>query len=232
MATLEVVLVTVILLGMGYLGVRPWMLRWGATRTEAERPMAGDDLIAASIMSSTRAIEIAAPAERIWPWLAQMGQGRGGFCSYDWLENALGMDIHNVDQILPELQDPRPGGLIPFWRGAGVNVAAVAPPHLLVLAGTLVAPKGEGGAAASEAGGTWVFAVEEHPAGTTRLVIRSRVARSAPAWLAAIMMRLMELMHFIMERRMLLGIRERAERAQRAQRAERAGHVDLRGELN
>ena len=80
-------------------------LTWGATDQEVGSPLAGDDLISNPDMVATRAIAIRASAERVWPWIAQLGQGRGGFYSYDWLENLVGCDIHSSDRILREWQD-------------------------------------------------------------------------------------------------------------------------------
>jgi len=187
------------------------MLHWGATEAEVGRAMGGDDLIPDPILSSTRAITINVGPDRIWPWLAQMGQGRGGFYSYEWLENLVGLDIHNSDRIIPELQHLKPGDLVPFWRGAGVNALAVEPPRLLVLAGTLNQPRAHE-APASDVGGTWVFALEECTSQSTRMVVRSRVARFPPVWVSTLLMRALEPMHFIMERKMLQGIKDRAER--------------------
>src|SRR5512138_1280277 len=215
----SLIIVLIILAGLvglvilGHLFLRPPMLRWGANRQETGCTLPGDELIPHSIMNTTRAIDIHAPPQKVWPWLAQMGQGRGGFYSYDWLENLAGMDIHNIQQILPELQELHPGDLIPFWRGAGVNVVTVDPCRLLVLAGTLNDPKA-GTAAAANAGGTWVFLLKETESKGTRLIVRARVAPFPPAWLSTMMMRLMEPAHFIMERKMLLRIKELAESKQ------------------
>lgn len=86
---------------LGYLAIRPWHLRWGTTSEEANLAMPGD----LEHIGWTRAITIDAPPEQIWPWLVQWGQGRGGWYSYDWLENLLGFDIHSADRILPEYQN-------------------------------------------------------------------------------------------------------------------------------
>ena len=193
-----------------YVAARSRMLHWGATNLEAQRPMRGDGLIADPILVTTRAIDINAEAERVWPWLAQIGQGRGGFYSYEWLENFAGLDIHNADRIIPEMQELKPGDLIPFWRGAGVNVESVEAPRLLVLAGTLNQPRGATTVAAS-VGGTWVFTLEDAGPRGTRLVVRSRVAKFEPKWLSVLFMRLLEPMHLVMECKMLKGIRDRAE---------------------
>ena len=193
-----------------YLAVRPRILHWGSTPAEISRPLAGDGLIDDPILVTTRAITIEVGPERVWPWLAQIGQGRGGFYSYEWLENLVGLDIHNADRIIPELQDLKPGDLIPFWRGAGVDAVQVEPGRLLVLAGTLNQPKGEA-AEGGDVGGTWVFALDAPNPDVTRLVVRSQIAKFPPVWLSALFMRFLEPMHFIMERKMLLGIRDRAE---------------------
>lgn len=86
---------------LGYLIIRPWHLRWGATAEEVLQAMPGD----LEHIGWTRAITINATPEEIWPWLAQWGQGRGGWYSYDWLENLFGFDIHTADRILPEYQN-------------------------------------------------------------------------------------------------------------------------------
>jgi len=205
------VVILEILAMIGYLAFRRRMLHWGTTPTEAGRVMAGDELISNTILVATRAVSINVGPEEIWPWLAQMGQGRGGFYSYDWLENLAGMDIHNSYQIIPELQNIKPGDVIPFWRGAGVNVVVAEPLHLLVLAGTIYTPKGDA-SDSEDVGGTWVFALEKTTNESTRMIVRSRVANFQPEWLSAFFMFLLEPMHFIMERKMLLRIKELAEK--------------------
>src|SRR5260221_3260859 len=82
--------------------VRRWLFNWGATREESERPLLGDDLIAVPDLVATRAITIHTSADQVWPWIAQLGQGRGGFYSYDSLENLVGCDIHSADRIVAE----------------------------------------------------------------------------------------------------------------------------------
>ena len=211
LAVAIILAILVMLAVAGYFIVRPRMLNWGATPIEIGRSMPGDELISAAGLITTRAISINTSPEKVWPWLVQMGQGRGGFYSYDWLENLIGLDIHNSNRIVPELQDLKPGDLIPFWHGAGVNVVVVEPRHLLVLAGTLNPPK-EQAAGSGEVGGTWVFALDESKSQETKLVVRSRVAKFPPLWLSAVFMRVLEPAHFIMERKMLRGIKERAER--------------------
>jgi hypothetical protein len=202
--TFIVVLIILLILGDHFL--RPVMLHWGATPHEIHTLLAGDDLISNPLLLSTRAISINTTPENIWPWIVQMGQGRGGFYSYDWLENLIGLNIHNADHIIPELQILRVGDLIPFWRGAGVKVINIEPPCLLVLGGTIYADT------SGNMGGTWVFALQEMEPGVTRLLLRTRVAKFPPLWFSIILCRLLiEPAHFIMERGMLYGIRKRTE---------------------
>jgi hypothetical protein len=205
------IIIVAVGLAAGYVFIRQRMLHWGATADEAGRSMPGDDLIPDPSFTTTRAIMINAGVEKVWPWLAQMGQGRGGFYSYTWLENLVGMDIHNVDRIVPELQEIKVGDLIPFWQGAGVNVVEFIPRELLVLAGTMFGSPDK--SADLPPGGTWIFRLEEPTANTTRLIVRSRIAKFEPQLLCLVMYRVfLEPMHFIMEKGMLYGIKKRSEK--------------------
>ncbi len=191
----------------GAVALARWVVSWGATAEERAAALPGDGLVPRAQMSATQAITIAAGPGAVWPWLAQMGQGRGGFYSYAWLENLLGMDIHNADRIIPELQQLAPGDRVPFWRGVGVEVMAIEPPCLLVLGGSM--RQGDGTAPA-QTNGTWVFLLQEPAPGRTRLVVRMRAMIVPQAWLAAALRGLAEVPSAIMQRRMLLGIRQRA----------------------
>jgi hypothetical protein len=83
---------------------RRWHRTWGATAEEIARTLPGDELISTSDFQTTRAIDVNADRGAVWPWLVQMGQGRGGLYTYEWVENLLGAKIHNLDYIDPELQ--------------------------------------------------------------------------------------------------------------------------------
>lgn len=209
-----IISILVVLVVLGYLVVRPHMLHWGATPAEVGLYLAGDELIPDPLLLSTRAISIKVDTDRVWPWLAQMGQGRGGFYSYDWLENLFGLDIHTANRIIPELQALKVGDLIPFWRGAGVRVIKVEPSSLLMLGGTIYSGNDDNriSATADDLGGTWVFALQSTNLGETRMLVRTRVAKFPPIWLSTLLCRfLIEPAHFVMERGMLYGIRKRAE---------------------
>lgn len=112
--------------------VRPWYLRWGATDEEIGRSMPLDDHVPDPRLSSTMAITVDAPPERIWPWLAQMGDApRAGYYSYAWIERLLGMSIENSRRILPQYQHLQVGDALD--RAGTMTVLAVDPNHHLVL---------------------------------------------------------------------------------------------------
>jgi len=196
---------------------RSKMQRWGATDQEVAALLPADGMFTRPAMESTRAITIEAPPRRVWAWLVQIGQGRAGFYSYDTLENLLGMNIHSSDRIVPELQRLRVGDTVPFWRGVGVAAAAVVPPWVLVLSGAVHDATTRRSSGRHElpvqTGGTWVFLLEPLPGLNTRMIVRTRVAGFAPHWLCYIFLRLLEPVYFVMERKMLLGIKRRAERS-------------------
>ena len=195
--------------------LRSWYNRRGATNAEITQALPGDELVPSPMLGYTRAITIRAPAARVWPWLAQMGQGRGGLYSYDGLENLVGCDIHSVDRIIPELQDPQVGELIRLGpKGFPCfAVTSVDGPHSLVLlsadplSGQPVEntePRGKGYSIA-----TWQFVLEPLDKNTTRFLVRQRLSYSPDlGWV----WRLTEPVGFIMERKMMLGIQRRAER--------------------
>lgn len=117
--------ITLLMLILGYLAINPWLLRWGATTEEVSRAMPGD----LDHIGWTRAITIDTTPEQIWPWLVQWGQGRGGWYSYDWLENLFGFDIHTADQILPEYQNLAIGDPICMSRDFCTSHVTVLEPN-------------------------------------------------------------------------------------------------------
>ena len=96
---------------------RRWCLTWGARPDEVSRKLPGDDLLADADIVSTRVITIDAPPAAIWPWLVQMGSGRGGVYTYDWIENLLGLNMHSARQILPQYQHIKVGDELPLGPG-------------------------------------------------------------------------------------------------------------------
>jgi len=185
------------------LAIRPWQLRWGATVEEATGPVAGDDLIAKPDITATRAITIRTTAENVWPWIAQLGQGRGGFYSYDMLEDLVGCDIHSADRIVLEWQDIAVGDQVRLHPEVGLAVAAMERGRSLVLQGGV--PMGD---TPPPYNFTWAFALREHD-GVTRLLVRERYAYTT--WWAALLVEPVEAVSFVMSKKMLRGIKDRAE---------------------
>jgi hypothetical protein len=178
---------------------QPWHLHWGAMPEEIARKMPGDEVIVSPDYVSTRAVTIHAKPEHVYPWLVQMGQGRGGAYSYDWIENVLGLDIHSVDTIIPKLQELEVGDTIPLEpNGTGLNVLKLVKNESM----TLVLP---------EEGWTWDFGVYPIDEETTRLVSRNRFDLDETSLAFRFYLKLVEPGAFLMERKMLLGIKERAE---------------------
>ncbi len=199
--------------------LRPWYLHWGATDEEVEQLMPGDEEVSQTNYQSTRAITIQARAAAIWPWLVQMGQGRGGLYSYDWIENLMGLRISNVDQILAEFQHLKVGDIIPLEPGgSGYMVAAIEPTTLLVLAARAT-DSGWTGTIMKMGNGasTWVYLLRELDSERTRLIVRWRMRWKPPFKMPALVLirLLLAPIEFVMERKMLLGIKKRAERASR-----------------
>jgi hypothetical protein len=188
--------------------------RWGATDSEIAAPMPGDELVARPVLGYTRAISIEAPPERVWPWLVQMGQGRGGLYSFDGLENLAGCDIHSADQVLPDFQQLEVGDLVRLGP-AGYpcfRVDRVEPGASLVLVGADPQPPHQVASPDSPAGiATWQWQLRPTPdARGTRLVTRQRLSHP-PTRAVAVMWHLVEPVGFVMERQMLRGLRQRAE---------------------
>jgi 4-amino-4-deoxy-L-arabinose transferase-like glycosyltransferase len=177
--------------------VRPWHLRWGATREEVAGAMPGDDLVTVAHFTATRAITIDAPPEQVWPWIVQVGYRRAGFYSYDLLDN-LGRP--SADTILPVWQHPRIGNLAapmasPPTDQTSFRISRLKPPVSLVWA---------------KLDSSWAWELTPLPGARTRLVTRLK-QRYRPVPSALITVVLAEVGDFAMMRKMLLGIKSRAE---------------------
>lgn len=190
------------------IAARPWYMTWGASPEAREARLPGDELTPAATYRSDRAVVIRASVAAVWPWLAQIGQDRGGFYSYDLLERMIGDRVYNADRIHPEWQVVQAGQLVrgaqPDYLGGrlgrdiGWRVAEVVPGRAIVLDG-------------------WgAFVLQPVDAVTTLLQVRTRAEWTptvASTLLSPLRLLALEPAHFIMERRMLLGIRDRAEQS-------------------
>ena len=188
------------------LALRPWNVEWGTTAAERASTLAGDEFVPVAHYRIDHGITINAPPESVWPWLIQIGQDRGGFYSYTKLENAVGARITNANRIVPEWQGRQAGELLPtvpenylggiFGSRLGCKLLKVVPGRALVLEG-------------------WgAFVIMPASDNQTRMLIRTRGegTPSFPGILEAPFRLLVyEPAHFIMERGMLIGIKQRAE---------------------
>lgn len=210
--------------------VRRWYNRWGATTEEVQRSYPGDLRVVNPKLEYTRAITIAAPPSEVWAWLIQIGQGRAGLYSYDALENLVGCDIHSADQIVAEWQNPRVGDPVRLGKAGypQYQIVEIQPQRALVMAGAdpktgeapnlfHVLPEGYVNA-------FWTFYLEplldscNENAGMdhvcTRLIVHSRNDYD-PSLAAHLIWHITEPLNFVMEQKMLRGIKARAERHMR-----------------
>jgi hypothetical protein len=176
--------------------LRARVLNWGASPDEVAARIPGDELLEDADVVATRAITVDAPPEAIWPWLVQMGVGRAGAYTYDWIERLCGLDIRSADRIIPELQDLHAGDVLPMRPNEpGMRIEILATNRAM--------------ASRSEDGSwVWSFALVAHN-GSTRLISRNRmrVHGAQRVGLPA-----MEVGSLVMERKMLHGIKQRAQR--------------------
>jgi len=174
-----------------YFVYRPWQLSWGATPDEVARPMVGDGLVKNPTFNATRAVTINAPAERIWPWIVQIGYKKAGFYSWDILDND---GIPSAGRIIPEFQKLEIGDLVPLSDHTDAAVVSMElNEHLLLVF-------------QSEGTVTWAWALYKIDANRTRLVNRLRWHASS-----AVSQFVLDAFEIIMMRKHLLGIKHRAE---------------------
>lgn len=178
-------------------------LNWGARADEVAREMPGDELLPEAPVVATRAVSIPAPASAIWPWLVQMGPGRGGAYTYDWIENLLGLNMHSADEIIPELQRLAVGDELPLGAKLRMRVEVLDRDRAMVMRSD---------------DGAWVWSFGLYPEAApasggslTRLISRNRIQDPRRGLVSsALSLYVMEPGSLIMERKMLLGIKERA----------------------
>lgn len=188
--------------------VRPWHMRWGATDQEISVSLPGDPWIPAGAKVSTRAITIQAPVSIVWPWVAQLGQERGGFYSYDWLENLFLANMRNADRLLPTTQRLRVGDRFSFMEngppGTYGQVVLVEPEQTLVVDG-------------------WTWVVAPAGEGVTRLTVRYQFPVGSSLLGKFFYYAWFEPAHFVMESGMMMGIKQRAQAAAQGEVSASAG---------
>lgn len=182
-------------------------LHWGATTEETREHLAGDEILRDPGLVATRAITIEAPPEEVWRWVVQMGADRGGFYSYDRLENLAGCRLHSADTVVDAWQHLAPGDVVRLHPRVALAVAAVDPGRSLVLH---AAPAMPGDPEAAPYDFTWSFVLRRHPHRATRLISRERFAYSHP-W-SPLLVEPVAAASSLMSQKMLRGIRDRAER--------------------
>jgi len=184
--------VALIVVGLYLMALGPWQRRWGATAEEVRRSLPGDELLRADAPSTTRAITIDVRPEDVFPWLLQIGFGRGGWYSYDWIDND---GEPSVDRIDPALQHLEVGDRIEMMPGFGPVVREVERNHHILSAGDA---------------DSWCMLVEPTPEGGTRLISRWRQdwPRSVGTFIWTVFA---DPGAFVMERKMLRTIKRLAE---------------------
>jgi hypothetical protein len=188
-----------------YPPLRRWRRRWGSTEEERALRLPGDELVPEPEWTYNHAVSIDVPRSAVWPWLLQLGQGRGGFYTYEGLENLAGCQIHNVMEIRPELQRLRVGDTIVTHGGSGYGppVTRIEPERALVLGG----PPNEKGSQA-----TWAFHLLDGPNGSTRLLERGHgVAGRGILEKLSFGPYLIDPIGFVMSKKMLRTIKKLAE---------------------
>ena len=177
--------------------LRPLILTWGASENEIKMPLVGDNL--APYISSTRAITINAPVSEVWKWLTQLGADRGGFFSYAFIEKELGYETRNTDNIIPEFQEMKVGRIVPGSLDESKSIIKYNFPVVYVEPGNSFVLEGWG-----------AFVLKKLNTEQTRLIVRNH-GRELPSLKSKIGDFFEKLLHYIMERRMLMGIKARAE---------------------
>jgi hypothetical protein len=192
------------------LALRRRLLTWGATASEVSGPLPGDELVPDADLVATRAISIDASVQEVWPWLAQMGQGRGGLYSYDWLENLVGCQITSTWQVVQQWQHPSVGDDFRLHPDLALQVTVVDPPRALVVQGAVLATGQDASAdPAAPYDFTWAFVVVPEPDERARLVVRERYRCLSPG--ARPLVEAVSVASFVMTERMLRGVRDRVE---------------------
>ncbi len=196
-------------------------LSWGTVGTEATDQLPGDALVPEPKWTYTLGVAVDVSPEAVWPWIAQIGQGRGGFYTYQTLENLVGCRITNTTEILAEHQDPAVGEEIHLHPSAPpLRIEEVDPPNALVLFGAPLDLDAEQSWGMS----TWQFVIRPGPDGGSRFLTRGRYDHG-PDWRSRLTFGRfpIEVISFVMSRKMMLEIKRLAEREPRSRPEHPAG---------
>ncbi|MGI9547396.1 MAG: hypothetical protein ACR2MM_09185 [Flavobacteriaceae bacterium] len=196
--------------------LKPLRNRWGLTREEASRVLPGDTIVEEPKSVFSHGILINAPVDHVWPWVAQMGKGRGGFYSYEALENLMGLDIYNADTILKQYQNPKKGDIIPFGPDNGYPLAICKEGESLVIENNDDLDKKQTydpsqGHPKNFLHLSWLWHIEAIDQHRSRFISRNRVNHNN-SFKNRLIFTLAEPVVFAMDRKMCLGIKRRAER--------------------
>ena len=203
--------------------LKPLRDRWGLKKEDLNKTFPGDEIIAKPNNQFTHAIAIDAPREKVWCWVAQMGQGRGGFYSYEALENLTGLNIYNADRILPEFQNPKLGDLIPFGPNDAYPLVVCEPGKAMAIGLSFDMDKGTPfnpevtPFPKNYFQLTWLWHVESVDAYHSRFYSRNRVVYNPSLKNKLMMGLLFESIVFAMDRKMCLGIKKRAEKLMKSE---------------
>ncbi|GAA2471522.1 SRPBCC family protein [Terrabacter carboxydivorans] len=193
---------------LGVVTLRWSALHWGATTEETRERLPGDEILPDPGLVATRAVTVEAPTEEVWRWVVQMGSDRGGFYSYDGLENLAGCHLHSADAVVDAWQHLEPGDLVRLHPRVALAVTAIEPGRSLVLHAGAAMP---GDPSAAPYDFTWSFVLRRHPHRATRLIVRERFSYPHP-W-SPVLVEPVSAVSSLMSQKMLRGIRDRAERA-------------------
>lgn len=198
-----------------------WLRNWGSSPAEREHSWPGDRYVAVDHQTYTRAIDIAAPGDAVWPWIVQFGLGRAGFYSYELLERLAGIPVTNLESIEPSMQSLSVGDAIRLHpKAPGIPVAELMPGRYVCFG--VEAPAVS--AADQEPARSWLIYLEPQAANSCRLILRGCVERPrGPSWSKRAAFAIAEPVDFVMEQRMLRTIKRLAERTPRNQPAQATG---------
>lgn len=206
-----IVIIILVIVCVGYWNfARPWMAGWGATKEEITKNLPGDEIVTNPKYVTNHAIDIEAMPDEVWPWLVQMGQEKGGLYSWEYLSNLAGSNIHNAGQIIPEYQNTKVGDSFKLHP----DLPALKVMRMEKNKAFVVGAKYEDGKKIEDVpiAVSWAFILEKTDKGNTRVHVRY-ISDFKPTLAGKLANHyLLEPFHFIMERAMLYGIKERVEK--------------------